>query len=353
MTHPEPEQLRSIVEDACTASSLHNTQPWRWLARPDRLELWTDRGRHLPVTDPTGRDLVLSCGAALHTATVAAAGRGWATTVRRFPEPTEPDLLAVLTFRPRNPTPAQQELAAAVRRRRSDRRPVSSWAVPEQWVETLRRAAMAHGVLASPALDESQALLVETLLEASRRAQDEHEGYAEELAAWTRTSVGEGVPASSLPESTPGSPARFPAGTLLGGHNEAADPAPSWLVLSTSSDDQVAWLRTGEALAAQWLACTAGGLSLLPYSQPIDVEVTRRVLQDDVLDDAAFPQLLVRVGWPPISRVDVPPTQRRPVDEVLAFEPRVTSWSWRTSSSTPSTPGGWAASGRQPSTASG
>ena len=91
-------------------------------------------------------------------------------------------------------------------------------------------------------------------------------------------------------------------------------------MLATSSDDAISWLRTGEALAALWLTCTVGGLALLPYSQPVDVAVTRRVLQDEVLDDTAFPQLVVRVGWPPISREDVPATRRRSVQEVLDLE---------------------------------
>jgi nitroreductase len=315
---PDRADLGAIVEDACTAASLHNTQPWRWTARPDRLELRVDRSRHLPATDPSGRDLLISCGAALHTATVSAAGHGWATTVRRFPDPSDDSLLAVLFLTPARPTPAQQELAGAVRLRHSDRRPVSSWSVPDEWVETLRRVAAEHGVLATAALDDEQTRLLETLLEASRRVQTRHDGYAYELAAWTGSATPtrpQGVPGSNRPRT----PHRFPAGELRDEHREHADPAPSWIVLSTSSDDEVSWLRTGEALAAQWLTCTVAGLSLLPFSQPVDVEVTRRVLQDEVLADAACPQLVVRLGWPPISREEVPTTPRRPVEEVLEF----------------------------------
>ena len=311
---PDRGDLRAIVEDACTSASLHNTQPWRWTARPDRLELRVDRSRRLPATDPSGRDLMISCGSALHTATVAAAGHGWATTVRRFPDPQDQTLLAVVTFSPAVPTPAQRELAEAVHLRRTDRRPVSSWEVPDAWVETLGRVAARHGVLATPALDAGQTRLLETLLVASKRVQDNHADYVAELSAWTGTA--DGVPESNLP----GTPDRFPPGTLDDEVRDAADPAPSWVVLSTSSDDQVSWLRTGEALAAQWLTCTVAGLSLLPFSQPVDVAVTRRVLQDEVLDDAAFPQLVVRLGWPPISREEVPVTRRRPVEEVLVFE---------------------------------
>jgi hypothetical protein len=324
MTGPDDAQLRQIVEAACTAASLHNTQPWRWVAHPDRLELWADWSRHLRRTDRAGRDLLVSCGAALHTATVAAAGAGWAASVRRFPDPAEHELLAALTFTPSRPTPTQVELGDAVHRRRTDRREVSSWSVPDEWVQTLSRVANAHGVLLTGPLDDGQARLIHQLHGAARRTQDGDPECLQELQAWTCTAAPEGVPAENLPSAEaqrrPGGMVhRFPPGSLPDDYRESAEPAPLWLVLATSSDDPIAWLRTGEALAAVWLTATVGGMALLPLSQAIEVPVTRRRLQDEVLDDVAYPQLVVRLGWPPVSRDVVPPTLRRSVDEVLTF----------------------------------
>ena len=55
--------VRSIVAAATRAPSVHNTQPWHFVARDDVVELWTDRSRGLPVVDPDGRARLLSCGA--------------------------------------------------------------------------------------------------------------------------------------------------------------------------------------------------------------------------------------------------------------------------------------------------
>ena len=52
--------LRDIVELACRAPSVHNTQPWLWRLDGDRIELHADRRRQLPVADPSGRNLVIS-----------------------------------------------------------------------------------------------------------------------------------------------------------------------------------------------------------------------------------------------------------------------------------------------------
>ena len=57
---------RRIVLFACGAPSVHNTQPWAWRLRPDGFDLYADHHRRLPVADPSGRELVISCGAALH-----------------------------------------------------------------------------------------------------------------------------------------------------------------------------------------------------------------------------------------------------------------------------------------------
>src|SRR5436305_2280585 len=70
------EGLRRAAIDAGSAPSVHNTQPWRWRTRSAALELWADRGRQLRVSDPDGRMLTLSCGAALHHAVVALAVQG-------------------------------------------------------------------------------------------------------------------------------------------------------------------------------------------------------------------------------------------------------------------------------------
>jgi hypothetical protein len=69
------------------------------------VHLFADTTRALPATDLDGRDLLVSCGAALHHLRVGFAALGWATMVRRLPDPAEPDHLAAVTFsRSRRPS---------------------------------------------------------------------------------------------------------------------------------------------------------------------------------------------------------------------------------------------------------
>ena len=74
--HAHEDVLLGAVEAAGRAPSIHNSQPWRFQVAKDRVDVFADRSRWLPVTDADGRDLLLSCGAALLTLTARRRPRG-------------------------------------------------------------------------------------------------------------------------------------------------------------------------------------------------------------------------------------------------------------------------------------
>ena len=84
------------VERASWAPSVHNTQPWHFVVRPDVLELYGDSDRQLGALDRTGRQMVISCGCALFNARVGLAAER-VVQVERLPDTAEPDLLARFT----------------------------------------------------------------------------------------------------------------------------------------------------------------------------------------------------------------------------------------------------------------
>lgn len=87
-------------------------------------------------------------------------------------------------------------------------------------------------------------------------------------------------------------------------------------VIGTASDDTLSQLRAGEALSAVLLHATLLGLATCPLSQVLEVDDTRRVLRDDVLDGAISPQLVLRVGFPTAAG-PLPATPRRPTANIL------------------------------------
>src|SRR6185369_15716312 len=86
-----------LHEAACVATrapSIANSQPWLWHIRDEALELRCDPSRQLPIADPYGQLMVISCGVLLHHATVVLAVLGTETTVERIDDPADPVLLA-------------------------------------------------------------------------------------------------------------------------------------------------------------------------------------------------------------------------------------------------------------------
>jgi hypothetical protein len=74
----------------------------------------------------------------------------------------------------------------------------------------------------------------------------------------------------------------------------------------------VSQLRAGEALSAALLTATDLHMATCPLTQPLEVETTRTVLRDQVLDGAAVPQMVLRTGWAPLGSAPLPATPRRP-----------------------------------------
>ncbi len=128
---PDDATLCAALELAGRAPSIHNTQPWEWRVGSHSLNLYSRLDLRLPHTDPDCRDLIVSCGgAALHHATVALAALGWRASVHRIPNPDDPpEHLASVEVHRGSPTEADIAMAAAIPRRRTDRRIYSSWPV--------------------------------------------------------------------------------------------------------------------------------------------------------------------------------------------------------------------------------
>lgn len=312
------EQLRQVVQAAGLAPSVHNTQPWRFLARPDRLELHAEPTRRLQVLDPDGRQLHLSCGAALFHARAAARALGLDVAVELLPDSSTPDHLADLVLT-EGAAPSEDDirLAAAILHRHTFRGTFDDRPLPEALIERLRLDAESESALLHEVSRSEDVLELEVLLSRADAEQEHDEPYRRELAQWVPNgeTMPDGIPATALATAA-GSSLRQRDFTLS--HAAATDgsaPAadhPAVFVLATVDDDPASWLRAGQALAAVVLRAADHGVQAQPLGQVTDVLAYRLRLRA-VLGLVSRPQLVLRMGYA-TSRAATP---RRVVDDVL------------------------------------
>ncbi|MFR9779697.1 Acg family FMN-binding oxidoreductase [Micromonospora sp. MS34] len=316
---PTVRVLEAAARQSLHAPSVFNTQPWRWRVTPAALELRADPERQLGTTDPDGRLLTLSCGAALHHARVSLTAAGWGVTVDRFPDPDDPTLLARLrTTGPVDLDVAAGRLVDAIPRRRTDRRAYGDRPVPEAALSRLRAAVEAEdSYLHAVRPDQMPMLAVSTARAADAELADP--AYRDELRQWTNRppGSGDGVPVATavrpaprrvpLRDYAPGGAAGLSAGADF-------DRGAVYVILFGDRDDPAAWLRGGEALSALLLTATAEGLASAPISDTIELAWPRRIMRD-LLAGVGEPYLVVRVGWGPGD--ELPPAPRRMPGDVI------------------------------------
>ncbi|WP_430332576.1 Acg family FMN-binding oxidoreductase [Rhodococcus sp. ACT016] len=321
MARPGIEEIRAAVATACGAPSLHNSQPWRWRMAGECLHLHVDTARAVPVADPLGRQMVISCGTALHHLEVAVTRYGVDAVTELLPDPADPMHLASITFAPLSAqrVAASEAKSAAMRRaielRRTDRRPFGP--PPPEGVRGLGAGVAERFAVSLTLLGaDAQPRMVEAArCTAAVRRYDP--AYHAELYWWAgHKPSAEGIPDTALPmEGAVPVGREFPIGSLAAasaGPDEAA-----LAVIGTDADTRLDWLRSGEALSHVLLAATARGLATCPVTHLTEVAASRRIVGDAAAAGGGrltFPQVVVRLGAGRGGAL--PSTRRRPIAEV-------------------------------------
>jgi hypothetical protein len=315
--------LRDAVQLACRAPSLHNSQPWQWVADGARLHLYVDHSRILPSTDKSGREAHISCGAVLDHLRVAMAAAGWTANVERFPDPNNVDHLASLDFSPMSLiTDGHRRRADAILHRRTDRLP---FAAPRNWESlkpVLRKAVDAGTVHLDVIADELRPELARaSQLTESLRFYDS--SYHSELDWWTgHFENSDGIPRSSLVSAAESDRVDVGRTFPVSAHNERSagfgHDQSTVLVLSTDEDTRDDAFRCGEALSAVLLECTLAGMATCTLSHITELQSSRHLI-GTLTGRAAMPQLLIRVGEALVHGEVPPRTPRRPLRDVLTF----------------------------------
>ncbi|OBH30197.1 NAD(P)H nitroreductase [Mycobacterium sp. E342] len=311
--------LTRAVELACRAPSLHNSQPWRWIAGGPTVDLFADPDRMVSSADSSGRESIISCGAVLDHFRVAMAAEGWDTAVDEFPNPNNLDHLAAIDFVSADYVAvARRDRAAAIVRRRTDRRPFGR---PKGWAsfEPVLRSAFDAGLARLDVLPgDARPRLVEAarLNEALRRYDDV---YQHELRWWTAPGRhDDGIPEALVNQTRAVDVNRkFPVDEHARASSGGPPDEAEVLVLSTPGDARADAFRCGQALSAILLECTMAGFATCTVTHVTELRPSRDLISALIPDAEAVPQVLIRVGTALPGRGAPEPTPRRRIGDVL------------------------------------
>ena len=328
-----------IVTAATRAPSIHNTQPWRFVAGSDRLDVHLDTERALPVLDPTGRQQIISCGSAVEFAVVALTAAGYDVAVDLLTDDGDPDHLATVTVRGAG-TPSEEDraLAAAIDRRHTVRAAFEPRAVPGDLVDRLQRESATYDTWFKSITRSEEEVATVFLISRAEEMEQSDPAYLAELQSWMRTDPGavDGVPVEAVPSEDPHTrPSNWLIRDFVVGDRNAPDSPflaevdpgapppdverPTVVLMGTADDDRYAWLLAGRALGRVLLHATAAGVSASPLTQALDWPATRTRLQNR-LSLVGHPQMMLRMGYAPDTAGQAV-SGRRPVGDVLRFVP--------------------------------
>jgi nitroreductase len=320
------DEVAVVIGVAGRAPSVHNSQPWRFAVRPDAIDLLADRRRQLRVADPDGRELLISCGAALYGMRLGMRKLGYVADVELLPAPGDSAVLGRVRATGRAPaTREERDLLAAVPHRHTHRGPFDPGLVPARLLHALLADALDEGaqltlIENAGQLDAlaSMARLAGGAMRSSKARQAESDQWLRSLGATERDGISPRSWAAASfdgarPDLTAGGlrlPQRDfgPAGRLPGG---GAAPSAT-AILTTRADTRQDWLAAGQALHRVLLRAATRWVFASLYTEPLEIPQVRDQIRARFKIDG-MPQVLLQFGRANTAAA----TARRPAGELL------------------------------------
>jgi len=323
---PTADQIAAYVVGAAVwAPSVHNTQPWSFSAVGQEISLFADAGRQLTVADPSGREMMISCGAALFTVRLALRSLGYIPQTCVLPDPAQPLLVARVSWpRQAAPTQYEQRLFDQVRRRRTHRGGFDPLPLSPKLLAALQEGAERDGAMLRIIDGAGSRAALAAAVETAERALRLDSTRVRELASWASppgSTRRDGVPHTAYPVRAERTHPHFPSRDFAHGRgwglptfSSAAGPRSAGVVcvLATTDDRPKDWVNAGQALQRVLLTSAICGVAAALHSQPLELPRLREFIRTQ-LGDGTYPQLVLRLG----TVIQIAVSVRRPPASVL------------------------------------
>lgn len=303
----QEETMLRIVKYAVKAPSCHNTQPWRFRIRYDKIFLAPDFTRALPVADKDGHALYISMGCAMENLIMAANEFNYETKIEITGSENKPQIQVTLYH---EPEAGKSELFGYILKRQVRRNKYSNAKIPDNLLSELFNGHQDEGVMTKLFLSGNEIReLIPYVTEGTRR-QFSNKTFVEELIRWIRFSgkeamlKGDGILASSLGLTNTG---RFIGKTVMKyfvsacsevRHMEKLTGASVGLALfMVEQNDPYHWIRLGQSFQRFGLKAAKYEISHSHLDMPCEEPEVREKLISGFQLKGLTPLLLIRFGY--------------------------------------------------------
>jgi len=293
-----------LITAAARAPSVHNTQPWRFRVGPGAVELWSDPRRKLRGADPSGREMLISCGAALFGLRLAIRSLGYLPVTELLPDPARLRLMARVSAGAAAPMSGlERQMLDAVPHRHTHRGPFAPGPLPRGLLAGLQHDALAEGATLALVTGGLAYDRLERIAAAAARRGDLSPRARADIRRWTRTAASmarDGIPATALASRTGHPPGRLPQrdfdlGRALARLPSGGAPPSATAVLLTPGDRRADWLRAGQALYRLLLHAASQRVFASLHTQPLEDTTTRNLITAE-LALPGHPQMVLQLG---------------------------------------------------------
>lgn len=297
---PQADKIAHFLVDAAVwAPSVYDTQPWWFGTRGSTVTVHADAERRLNVADPDGREMFISCGAALYTLRLAVRNLDRVAEVRLLSDRRRPDLIADVSVGAERPATAEERQAYAhVRRRNTHRGGFRPGGLPIGLLQALRTHAYCEQVSLRIVADPRARIALAALTESAEQVLRQDPAYVSEVARWAPVA---GAAEETCPRESAHLEADFAGCDFARGQGwgqtigDQGDATGVVALLLTDGDERGDWLCAGQALQRILLCAAEYDVSAAFHSQALQVSDLREFIRTRFCD-GAFPQMIMRLG---------------------------------------------------------
>lgn len=185
LKEPIEKQIKFFIKAGILAPSTHNTQPWKFLIKENKLTIFPDNDRRLPIIDPQNQALYISLGACVENIMIAAKYYGYEPTAGlKFRQNNH--LVIEMMFKTRKRRKTESNLAPFISQRFSNKLEYSDREIKPDLLEQLEEIREGS-VRVKITSGKTQLKMAAQLLETATAELTGQPFFTQELANWMRT----------------------------------------------------------------------------------------------------------------------------------------------------------------------